>query len=406
MTPPYQVFVDGSHDRSPGAIARVASAMAARYGLPAAELETRLARGRFKVKAGVDRATAETYARDLERLGAVCVVVDATGATVDFAAAAAAAAAAAEAAVGKPALGVPAPRTGSPLPPRPGFAPARPASGPLPPRAADAPVRPASGPLASLASAKSGARQDLGALGRDDGAIALSSLDGEDEPIIEPTSLSTASFGPATPVAPTASSPARPRAASSPVEAAGAPRAMTGPPADMFVPPDAADDDMELALVDVVKPVGTTSSTATPARGTMAPPLAPAAEAPVAARPAGPSLGERARDLLANARVRFAAGVLAAVLIGFLPATIVASARESSTYGDIDHKLRVRYAAIDSDEEYAALDRARSTALDTKYAERREIALIAVLVWAAAGAGLAYVWFRRVPWDRLSRRPG
>jgi hypothetical protein len=27
-------------------------------------------------------------------------------------------------------------------------------------------------------------------------------------------------------------------------------------------------------------------------------------------------------------------------------------------------------------------------------------------VWAAAGAGLAYVWFRRVPWDRLSRRLG
>src|SRR5436853_2562243 len=101
MTAPYHVFVDGPKDRSPGGIARVATAMAARYGLPPAELESRLQRGRFKVKAGVDRATAETYARDLDRLGAIAVVIDATGATVDLTEAAAAVPAPAT----KPALG-------------------------------------------------------------------------------------------------------------------------------------------------------------------------------------------------------------------------------------------------------------------------------------------------------------
>lgn len=397
MTAPYQVFVDGSKDRSPGGIARVAAAMAARYGLPPAELETRLSRGRFKVKAGIDRATAETYARDLDQLGAIVVVVDASGATVDFSA---------KPAVAKPALGVPPPRTGSPLPSSP---PPRAASGPLPARAADAPARAASGPLASLAGAKSGAAQDLGALGRDDGAIALASLDGEDEPIIEPTSLSMASFGPApTPAsraptpAPRAPTPApTPRAASEP--AAGAPRVMTGPPVDLFAAPDSDDDNMELAIDVVKKPAGTTATQ--PAR-TMAPPLAPAAEAPVGRTSGGPSIGDRARDVLGNARIRFAAGVLVAVLIGFIPATIVASVREGSAYAAIDTKLRDRYAAVASDEEYAALDGARASALETKYAERREIALIAVVIWAAVAGGLAYVWFRRVPWDQLSRRPG
>jgi uncharacterized membrane protein YgcG len=93
------------------------------------------------------------------------------------------------------------------------------------------------------------------------------------------------------------------------------------------------------------------------------------------------------------------------VLIGFIPATIVASVREGSAYAAIDTKLRDRYAAVSSEEEYAALDSARATALETKYAERREIALIAVAIWAAVAGGLAYVWFRRVPWDQLSRRP-
>ncbi|HVV88566.1 MAG TPA: hypothetical protein VHE35_36230, partial [Kofleriaceae bacterium] len=65
------------HPRAPGpeAVATLAQAIAARYGIPAADLERRIARGRFRVKSKVDRSTADTYAADLTRLGAVCVVL-------------------------------------------------------------------------------------------------------------------------------------------------------------------------------------------------------------------------------------------------------------------------------------------------------------------------------------------
>src|SRR4051794_2083801 len=44
--------------------------MAARYGVPADEIYTRLSKGRFRVKANVDKATADEYARDLQAVGA------------------------------------------------------------------------------------------------------------------------------------------------------------------------------------------------------------------------------------------------------------------------------------------------------------------------------------------------
>ncbi|HEY0994218.1 MAG TPA: hypothetical protein VGD80_44490, partial [Kofleriaceae bacterium] len=44
--------------------------MAERYGLSADEVYSLMSRGRFRVKANVDQATAERYARELEALGA------------------------------------------------------------------------------------------------------------------------------------------------------------------------------------------------------------------------------------------------------------------------------------------------------------------------------------------------
>ena len=73
----FHVFVDGARDRSPPGLARVAAAIGERYGVAARDVETRLARGRFRVKANVDRATAHEYARDLEALGALVSIVDA-----------------------------------------------------------------------------------------------------------------------------------------------------------------------------------------------------------------------------------------------------------------------------------------------------------------------------------------
>jgi hypothetical protein len=361
----YTVFVDGPRDRSPQAIARVAAAMAQRYGLPAADLETRLARGRFKVKANVDRATAEEYARDLERLGARCVVLDGSGATVAMGAT------------------LPRPTTPAPLPAKP---------------------RPASQP-SGLAAARANASQDLGALGRDDGSIALSALDGSEQTAtIEPTSLLPASFGPAPARAPT---PAPSRA---PTPAPVAKRDLAGRE-DLFTPPDQAEEEADLDLaVDLVAerarktPTSMPVVTATPHAPTgganrAVPPLgAPAGAVDAAAVPAKPGIGALFRD----ARARLAAGVFLAVLLAFLPAHLVARSREKSAYAAIDTSLAKAYAAADTPDLHAALGKTRAQALDDKYSARKSIALTSLAIWAVLGGALAFAWFRLVPWKRIT----
>lgn len=79
----FDVYVDGATETSREAVRELASAMAARYRLPAVELEARLTRGRFRVKAGVDRATAEVYLRDLAAIGARVRIVPAGEPAVD-----------------------------------------------------------------------------------------------------------------------------------------------------------------------------------------------------------------------------------------------------------------------------------------------------------------------------------
>ena len=74
----FHVFVEGATDGSPAGLSKLADAIAKHYGLPAADLLARLQKGRFRVKGNIDRATAETYARDLQRLGARCVIEEAT----------------------------------------------------------------------------------------------------------------------------------------------------------------------------------------------------------------------------------------------------------------------------------------------------------------------------------------
>src|SRR5262249_24954470 len=73
----FDVFVEGAVDASPDAVRRLADTMAAKFGLAADDLVARLARGRVRVKARVDRATAEAYGRQLEKIGARCIVEEA-----------------------------------------------------------------------------------------------------------------------------------------------------------------------------------------------------------------------------------------------------------------------------------------------------------------------------------------
>src|SRR4029079_19240905 len=59
---------------APDATRRVSDAMAERYGLSADDVYSLMSKGRFRVKANVDQATADRYAHELEALGArVCI---------------------------------------------------------------------------------------------------------------------------------------------------------------------------------------------------------------------------------------------------------------------------------------------------------------------------------------------
>ena len=45
----------------------------------------------------------------------------------------------------------------------------------------------------------------------------------------------------------------------------------------------------------------------------------------------------------------------------------------------------------------------RASFLARKRDERQTIAITSVLMWAAASGGLAFVWFRKIDWDRVTR---
>ena len=77
---------------------------------------------------------------------------------------------------------------------------------------------------------------------------------------------------------------------------------------------------------------------------------------------------------------------------------MIARAREQSLYSDIDHRVDAAQSLVTTQDEYAALDKRRESFLAEKSDARRNIAILAFLIWAAAGAGIAYVWFRRIPW--------
>src|SRR4030095_9782453 len=70
----YHVFVVGPVDARPGADEQLAAAMEKRYGLSAADILSRLKKGRFRVKANIDERTASAYARDLAKIGARAVI--------------------------------------------------------------------------------------------------------------------------------------------------------------------------------------------------------------------------------------------------------------------------------------------------------------------------------------------
>jgi hypothetical protein len=437
----FDVFVEGPVEPSPGAVRKLAETIAAKYGLSADDFAARLARGRVRVKAKVDRNTAEAYVKSLAKVGARCTVEPARGGDASAPINRAATPPVGIPVTRRPASGVPTDsrhttppigmraatpsqgtRTASPSGGVPVRAQTPPAGVPMTrvqqtqtpgrgvatarpnvPRSAtlsDTPLRPpapyvaarfktpstelqrqSSQPIASgLAAATTGPIDtNLGALEHAEaGALTLSSLDGHADIAMAPES--SGSFGPSVeldngPYAPAPSTPTKPNA-----------DRPSNEPLDLFAPiDDGADFKVEVAPED---DFARKQSMPLPKPDAAPPPLR--ASTPIPA----PTPAKRSKlGPLADLKVRFAAGVVAAILVGFVPATIVASIREHSTYRALDEQyLKEAETSQDPDLEAKFLDKKRS--------ERRGIALTSLLIWALAGGGVAYVWFRRVPWDR------
>lgn len=362
----FSVFVEGAVTPGDAALEALANAMAARYGLPAVELLGRMRKGRFRVKANVDRATADTYVADLISIGARAIAEDARASQPVLAA-------------------TPAPASTTTPPP---IAVARTTSNP----------QFASG-LAAAFAAPADSKTDLGALGGDHVAFSLASIDGTETPTAKPASA----FAPPP-------EPPKPGKAGAPPLPAKKKPAADDPPLDMFAPPDAGEE-LKVDIAEDDRNFRTSKPSIAP--GVTKPPdftigdgsqsaLIEAAPA-VAARMSAPAIvtpppaPAKKRGLFANARVRFAVGVFAAVLVGFVPAHVVGAVREKAAFKVIDDRVLATQQGAATMEAIAALDGYRDNELDAKKSARRNIALVSMLIWAAVAAGAGFAFFKLVP---------
>jgi hypothetical protein len=352
----FHVFVEGAVDSSPAGIERLAAAVAEHYGLPVADLRARLARGRFRVKGNCDRETADLYARDLTKLGARCTIESGEAAA----------------------------RTSSPA--------IRASAPSLPPRnSIDPPtLRPSKNMQSGLAAAFNAdpaASSSLGAL-EDGGMLKLSSVDGADD---APAPAPAAAFAP----------PARPETGTRvPVTP---PKAAAAPPVDMFAPPDAEAAAFNVELADDEVERAAKKRASIPPANEPEPEPEPQQPPSRSSRPSlqhvpAASASASAPTGLADPKIRFALGVLVAIVIGFVPAHLLASVREKSAYAEIDSTVEQTQREADSQDTYDALDAFRARQLTRKYDARQSAAILAMLVWAAAGGAIAFVWFRRIRW--------
>ena len=380
----FNVFIERPRSTAVGAVAALARAIGERYGIPIADLEARLAAGRFRVKGNVDRATADSYAHDLARLGAICTIV-----SVDAA----------------PATSVPAvtlprvERTPAPAP-----ASTRPSQPSWPPPDLDV-------------------AQELGALSGEH-PLTLSTLDGatEDEARASRKLKLPATFAP-------------PESAASASRKVPLPASFGPPPDDdddsadvnlddsspavevfdPFAPPEAQADAPELMLATDTKPRTSKPISTTPPPVATAAPLpppiastqgrtmheAPPTIAPIAPPAAAPSSGPGWKGALRDDGVRLIVGVVLAVALGALPALLIGASRERAAFAEIDGQLDKRQSEIRTVEAWEGLDRVRATFRERKEAERQTIAITSLLIWAAIGGGFAWLWFRVIDWRRV-----
>lgn len=397
----FDVFVEGPIDSTSQGVQRLAAAMAKRYGLAEADLAQRIAGGRFRVKANLDQPTAVKYARDLESIGARASVreVAAAGGRTKSTTERPPAAPPRDLARTE----VPSRALSKSSPPENARGAERSSRSSLAPSAPPQTTNPPPSYRSGLAAAFTPAAgvETVGALDAlDSGDLMLATLDGSDSPhevsgtFAPPDEPLPASIGPK--LAAVSPAPPPPKAAQP-----------TPPPvspgdglSDMFAPPAAGDPVVELAIDDdrprrkaKTPPAGAAAAAAqAPAAAT------PVLHKPTRSRPATPEPPAIVATSSHAARARFAAGVLGAVLVGFVPAHIVASVREG-VYDDIDSKItevQERVGDVDAPIAYAQLDAFRDDQLATKKRHRRNIALLGLVVWAVAGGAAGYVWFKRL----------
>lgn len=358
--PRFHVFLEGAVDNTRDGVEELASAIANRYGLSQADLKARLFQGKVRVKANVDRATADQFARDLAGLGGITSVAPADAAA-DAASNAPRPSTSGLAAAASNAKSASKPVGG-------GFQSGLAAAFTATPATIDAPV-------------------SFGALDGD--AISLSSLDGSSAS----TAASAPQFGPPGEEDALTLRDDAPAPALAHITPRTAPALASS---DRFAPPSETSAATEVTLAEDLEP-RMARATSLAERS-----VASASAAAVAATEASiakPKL--TLREHFANWRVRFAVGVFVAIIVGLLPAMLVHSMRESSAFADIDRNVARLHAQAETYEAWESLDPMRATQLDRKRSARKNATEIALVVWALAGAGVAYVWFRRVPWDRV-----
>jgi len=357
----YNVFIEGAAEPSAEGITRAATAIGARFGMPAEAIAQRMKQGRFRAKSNLELAAATKFAKQLGQLGAVCSVEDAAGNKVEAKAA-----------------------TSALLPPAPAKS-SRPSSSldvatPVPKPAGT--KTPPGGYQSGLAAAFGGEQvsrpdTDLGVLTAESSALSLSSLDGETE-------------------ADTATPAAESLAPPDPSERE-----------NLFRPPEESEaaDNLELVI-------------APPTRATPPPmqavtfdeaPAEPAVGAgpvsgtqPVVSVPDENALVRAKRALATKPRMRLAAGVLLAILLGFIPTTLFASWREGSAYADSRKEIHNMYADVlesRSADDWRALDERVKGVREGMSSSRQTLAITSMLIWGAAGGGVAFWWFRKLPWD-------
>ncbi|CAN5827993.1 hypothetical protein BH11MYX2_BH11MYX2_15850 [soil metagenome] len=393
----FHVYVEGADDPSPAGLKGVAQAISQRFGLSSEQLVQRLAVGRFRVKANVDRVTAESFVRALAECGARSTIEPSDGAAV------AAVEPRKTSSGSMPPINVA--RKASPSTPPPAGPAARAANSSLPPT-----NRPQSGTLpaqsrttsknsmqSGLSAAFGGDRaqseSEFSALGSG-GSLSLSSLDGDDAGVSahEEQFAAAVKYEPPPP----------------------APRTVTGnksqpsaAPVDLFRPPDAEEAD---ALVDLAadEVVARAEKADRAQKASLPPANVSGANLPLGAQRFGRVDGPvtTLQEKEPTPPGRFAAGVLLAILLGFLPAHLVASSRERSAFRQIDAEIeRTQQSAVSDEDQYKALAGFRAGQLAKKEAERKSIAMMAMVIWAIAGAAVAYGFFYRVPWDKLGTKP-